>query len=76
MLTLRDVSGLDGIPARRRAQLARCVRPCAWGIKSRFRHCPRYRWHRVMGAWNGHRDRDRCAEGASSYLVFVALKRW
>jgi hypothetical protein len=65
----RDGSGLDGIPARRRAQFARCVRPCARGIKSCFRHCPRYRRHRVMGAWVGHRDRGRCAKGASSYLV-------
>jgi hypothetical protein len=69
MLTSRDGSGLDRVPARRRAQFARCVRPCARWIKSSFRHCPRYRGHRVMGTWIGHRDRDRCAKGASSYLV-------
>ena len=59
MLTSRDGSGLDGIPARRRAQFARCIRPCARWIKSRFWHCPRCCRHRVMGAWICHRDRDR-----------------
>ena len=67
VLTLRDGSGLDGIPARRRAQFARRVRPCARRIKSRLRYCPRYRRHHVMGAWICHRDRDRCAKGVSSY---------
>ena len=69
MLTSRDDSGLDGIPPRRRAQFTCCVRPCARGIESRFRHCPRYCRHRVMGPWIGHRDRDRCAKGALSCLV-------
>lgn len=68
----RDGSGLGGISARRRAQFARGVRPCARWIKSRFRHFPRCRRDRVMGTWICHRDLDRCAKGASSYLISCA----